>query len=145
MDTANGFTVVVVDDDEAQRGALSEALEREGFSVVSMSRAAEAEPLLNGERTRMLFIVDGQIPGERPDELCRRLAADRIPYLRITGDERSIAEDCRGRDVRGRAIGVVKKPLSLRMLILTVRLALGLGTATDRPVAVEPETASNGC
>jgi two-component system, response regulator RegA len=75
MSADNGFpTLLVVDDDEAFRLAIGEALERRGFSV---SFAAGMEPALNLSREKIFeyALVDVRMPGGSGIDLVRALRA----------------------------------------------------------------------
>lgn len=114
--------VVYIDDEQAALDAVSEALGRDGVSVLGIRRPEDADAYLDGRFPLPVgFIVDGQIPGSNPDAFCRRLAERGIPYLRITAKSSSIAPDCQGLGSDGKSRSPLAKPVSRGMLYSMVR------------------------
>ncbi len=80
-------TVLVVDDDTQMREAMSEAIKRFGYNVVSAQNAREALELVDGKEEYSLIITDMKMPGMDGLEFIKRVRAktSNIPILVITG------------------------------------------------------------
>ena len=113
--------ILVVDDEESYRDALSVALEREGFRV---GLAADGQEALDQyEETRpSLVLLDVMLPRISGVDVCRELRSrTRVPIIMVTA--RSAEIDA----VVGLEVGAddyVSKPFRLRELIARVRAAL---------------------
>jgi two-component system response regulator RegX3 len=113
--------ILVVDDEESYRDALSVALEREGFRVALAADGQEA--LDKFEETRPeLVLLDVMLPRISGVDVCRELRTrSRVPIIMVTA--RSAEIDA----VVGLEVGAddyVSKPFRLRELIARVRAAL---------------------
>jgi len=113
--------ILVVDDEESYRDALSVALEREGFRVALAADGQEA--LDQFEATRpSLVLLDVMLPRISGVDVCRELRSrSRVPIIMVTA--RSAEIDA----VVGLEVGAddyVSKPFRLRELIARVRAAL---------------------
>jgi two-component system, OmpR family, response regulator RegX3 len=113
--------ILVVDDEESYRDALSVALEREGFKVALAADGQEA--LDQFEETRPgLVLLDVMLPRISGVDVCRELRSrSRVPIIMVTA--RSAEIDA----VVGLEVGAddyVSKPFRLRELIARVRAAL---------------------
>jgi two-component system, OmpR family, response regulator RegX3 len=118
---AESPTILVVDDEESYRDALSVALEREGFKVALAADGQEA--LDQFEETRPgLVLLDVMLPRISGVDVCRELRSrSRVPIIMVTA--RSAEIDA----VVGLEVGAddyVSKPFRLRELIARVRAAL---------------------
>jgi CheY-like chemotaxis protein len=123
--------VLVVDDDEAPRGAYARILARHGFSV---GTAADAEAALAELRSRKYDAVlsDVTMPGLSGFDLVKRLRAegDDIPVVLMTGDPRLLS--LHGRAVEhgvAGATGVTRyltKPVESDTLVMALRAAIRL-------------------
>jgi two-component system response regulator RegX3 len=118
---AEGPLILVVDDEESYRDALSVALEREGFRVELAADGQEA--LDRFEATRpSLVLLDVMLPRISGVDVCREIrASSRVPIIMVTA--RSAEIDA----VVGLEVGAddyVSKPFRLRELIARVRAAL---------------------
>jgi two-component system response regulator RegX3 len=117
--------ILVVDDEESYRDALSVALEREGFRV---ALAADGQAALDQfEATRpSLVLLDVMLPRISGVDVCRELRSrSRVPIIMVTA--RSAEIDA----VVGLEVGAddyVSKPFRLRELIARVRAALRRGS-----------------
>ena len=116
--------VVIVDDDDLVRGALHGLMKEAGFSALAF---ASAEQFLNSgqqEHTACL-IADIRMPGMSGLELQSRLNENhyRIPIIFITaqGDEKM-----RMQALRAGAVEFLTKPLDDKLLLDSVRAALGI-------------------
>jgi two-component system response regulator RegX3 len=117
--------ILVVDDEESYRDALSVALEREGFRVALAADGQEA--LDQFEATRpSLVLLDVMLPRISGVDVCRELRSrSRVPIIMVTA--RSAEIDA----VVGLEVGAddyVSKPFRLRELIARVRASLRRGS-----------------
>jgi two-component system response regulator RegX3 len=121
--------ILVVDDEQSYRDALSVALQREGFLVDTAADGTEA--IARFEATRpALVLLDVMLPKLSGIDVCRELRArSRVPIIMVTAKTSEIDA------VVGLEVGAddyVTKPFRLRELIARVRAAL-------RRVPVGPE------
>ncbi len=111
-------TILVVDDEPTQREMLAEALEAEGFTIVT---AADGRTALQKFREARpdLVLLDLMLPELSGIEVCRIIRAESgVPILMLT------AKDSELDKVVGLELGAddyVTKPFSLRELIARVR------------------------
>ncbi|TWE27462.1 two-component system response regulator MprA [Prauserella muralis] len=114
--------VVVVDDDEALRGAVRRALRLEGYDVEVASDGADALTNLAGPRVD-LVVLDVLMPVLDGITVCRRLreSGDRTPILMLT------ARDAVSDRVAGLEAGAddyLTKPFALEELLARVKALL---------------------
>ena len=113
--------ILVVDDEESYRDALSVALEREGFRVALAADGQEALDQFDDTRPG-LVLLDVMLPRISGVDVCRELRTrSRVPIIMVTA--RSAEIDA----VVGLEVGAddyVSKPFRLRELIARVRAAL---------------------
>ena len=135
---ADPHLIMVVDDEQSYRDALSVALQREGFLVVTAADGAEA--LERFEVTKpSLILLDVMLPKVSGIDVCREIRTrSRVPIIMVTA--RSAEIDA----VVGLEVGAddyVSKPFRLRELIARVRAALrrvpGDEPEIDRPDVIE--------
>ena len=125
-------TVLVVEDEPAQREVLSYNLEAEGFEVVTAADGDEAL-LLVAEIVPDIIVLDWMLPGISGIEICRRLKTktetSAIPVLMLSARSEEVDR------VRGLETGAddyVVKPYSVMELMARVRNQL----RRVRPAAV---------
>ncbi len=125
-------TVLVVEDEPAQRDVLTYNLEAEGFEVVSAGDGEEAL-LLVAEIVPDIIVLDWMLPGISGIEICRRLKTKTetagIPVLMLSARSEEVDR------VRGLETGAddyVVKPYSVMELMARVRNQL----RRVRPAAV---------
>ncbi len=125
-------TVLVVEDEPAQRDVLTYNLEAEGFEVVSAGDGEEAL-LLVAEVAPDIIVLDWMLPGISGIEICRRLKTRTetagIPVLMLSARSEEVDR------VRGLETGAddyVVKPYSVMELMARVRNQL----RRVRPAAV---------
>jgi DNA-binding response OmpR family regulator len=111
-------TILVVDDEPTQRDMLAEALEAEGFTIVTAADGRAA--LLKFRESKPdLVLLDLMLPELSGIEVCRIIRAESgVPILMLT------AKDSELDKVVGLELGAddyVTKPFSLRELIARVR------------------------
>jgi two-component system, OmpR family, response regulator len=121
-DTADGATVLVVDDDEFIRDLTSSALRIAGFAATTSAGGLEVLATIDRQRPD-LVVLDVGLPGVDGFELCRRLRAsgDQTPVVFLTArdaDEDKISGFTKGGD------DYLTKPFSLEELVARVRAVL---------------------
>ena len=121
--------ILIVDDEQSYRDALSVALQREGFLVVTAADGAEAIDRFNMTKPA-LVLLDVMLPKISGIDVCREIRSkSKIPIIMVTARNSEIDA------VVGLEVGAddyVSKPFRLRELIARVRAAL-------RRVPVEDE------
>jgi CheY-like chemotaxis protein len=120
-------TILIVEDNEANRLLASAVLERDGFRVAMAGNAEEALDLLSAQ-TPDLILMDVQLPGVDGLSLTRTLKRDEkmagIPVVALTalamlGDrERTLDAGC---------AGYISKPINTRTFATEVRKYLPRG------------------
>ena len=117
-------TILVVEDEPAQRDVLTYNLEAEGFEVVSAEDGEEAL-LLVAETDPDIIVLDWMLPGISGIEICRRLKTRpetaTIPVLMLSARSEEVDR------VRGLETGAddyVVKPYSVMELMARVRSQL---------------------
>jgi len=123
-------TILVVDDEESYRDALSVALEREGFHVVTASDGPEAVERFDSSHPA-LVLLDVMLPRMSGVDVCREIRTrSQVPIIMVTARNAEIDA------VVGLEVGAddyVTKPFRLRELVARVRAAL---RRAPRPGAV---------
>jgi two-component system response regulator RegX3 len=114
-------TILVVDDEQSYRDALSVALEREGFRVETAADGPEA--IAKADATRpALILLDIMLPQMSGVDVCRELRTrSQVPIIMVTARNSEIDA------VVGLEVGAddyVTKPFRLRELVARVRAAL---------------------
>jgi CheY-like chemotaxis protein len=114
-------TILIIEDNEANRLLASAVLERDGFSVEMAGNSQEALEMLL-EQKPDLILMDVQLPGVDGLSLTRRLKQDErtaaIPVVALTalammGDkERTLEAGC---------AGYISKPINTRTFAAEVR------------------------
>jgi two-component system response regulator RegX3 len=130
--------ILVVDDEQSYRDALTVALQREGFLVDTAADGLEALSRFDAARPA-LVLLDVMLPKMSGIDVCRELRArSRVPIIMVT------ARDAEIDAVVGLEVGAddyIAKPFRLRELIARVRAALRRVATTDddgdRPDVVE--------
>jgi DNA-binding response OmpR family regulator len=111
-------TILVVEDEPTLRETLAEALEADGFRVVSAADGREALTRFRAERPD-LVLLDVMLPELSGIEVCRIIRAESgVPIVMLT------AKDSELDKVVGLELGAddyVTKPFSLRELIARIR------------------------
>jgi two-component system, OmpR family, response regulator RegX3 len=113
--------ILVVDDEQSYRDALSVALQREGFLVETAADGPEAIARFDANKPA-LVLLDVMLPKISGVDVCRDLRArSRVPIIMVTARNSEIDA------VVGLEVGAddyVTKPFRLRELIARVRAAL---------------------
>jgi two-component system response regulator RegX3 len=113
--------ILVVDDEQSYRDALSVALQREGFLVATAADGPEALSVFDATRPS-LVLLDVMLPKISGIDVCRQLRSkSKVPIIMVTARNSEIDA------VVGLEVGAddyVSKPFRLRELIARVRVAL---------------------
>ncbi len=113
--------VLVVEDDEPVQRLISRALERDGFSVVSVARASSAQEALAAEAFDLL-ILDLRLPdADGLDVLSQMRETRDVPTIIVSGRG---AEGDRVLGLTSGADDYVVKPFSPRELVARVQAVL---------------------
>ncbi len=128
-------TILVVDDEQSYRDALSVALQREGFTVETAADGTEALARFDAARPA-LILLDVMLPQMSGVDVCRELRTrSQVPIIMVTARNAEIDA------VVGLEVGAddyVTKPFRLRELVARVRAALRRAPSADGPApAVE--------
>jgi len=128
-------TILVVDDEQSYRDALSVALQREGFTVETAADGTEALARFDAARPA-LILLDVMLPQMSGVDVCRELRTrSQVPIIMVTARNAEIDA------VVGLEVGAddyVTKPFRLRELVARVRAALRRAPSADGPTpAVE--------
>jgi two-component system response regulator RegX3 len=113
--------ILVVDDEQSYRDALTVALEREGFAVETAADGVEALERFDAVQPS-LVLLDVMLPRVSGVDVCRQIRTrSRVPIIMVTARNAEIDA------VVGLEVGAddyVTKPFRLRELIARVRAAL---------------------
>jgi DNA-binding NarL/FixJ family response regulator len=129
--------ILVVDDDAACRGLISELLESIGYPTVAVKTGEEALALARVSRPA-LVILDVKLPGLSGYEVCRELKDEfgkRLMVALISGERREPLDH-----VAGLMIGAddyIAKPFAPDELIARVRRLLARAAAATPPLESE--------
>jgi len=133
--------ILVVDDEQSYRDALSVALQREGFLVETAADGPEAIARFDASRPA-LVLLDVMLPKISGVDVCRDLRArSRVPIIMVTARNSEIDA------VVGLEVGAddyVTKPFRLRELIARVRAALRRVPVSDDDEPDRPEVLDVG-
>lgn len=126
------YRILVVEDDQAIRNGLTDALTVSGYDVLPAKDGREALEMIHAEEYD-LALLDVVLPGANGFELLRRIREDRatIPVLMLT------AKGAEADKVKGLKLGAddyVVKPFSL--LEVLARIEAVLRRSPERPSAV---------
>ncbi len=113
--------ILVVDDEESYRDALSIALDREGFSVITAADGAEALTAFDRDHP-VLVLLDVMLPKMSGIDICREIRSrSSVPIIMVTAKNAEIDT------VVGLEVGAddyITKPFGLRELVARVRALL---------------------
>ncbi len=120
--------VLIVEDEESYREALSYMLAKEGFEVVTAPDGT-AGPALFERHGADIVLLDLMMPGLSGTEVCRRLRqVSTVPIIMVTARDDEIDK------VVGLELGAddyVTKPFSHRELLARIRAVLRRGADAD--------------
>ena len=117
--------VLVVEDDDDLRTALTYGLQSEGFAVTAVPSASEAYELLDGLRPDLVLLDWWLAEGDQGAAACRRLAERTgVPVVMHTG-----MSDVRDRAAayRAGAVAFLQKGMPLEELAARLRRVLEAG------------------
>ena len=110
--------VLVVDDNEALRDNLAEALELEGYAVAVASDAETALELLTKDPPPLVILLDFKLPGMNGGELLALIRADaRLAGIRVVMTTGSVGI----RSLTSAADAVLMKPFGVRDLLSALK------------------------
>ncbi len=119
--TVDPVLILVVDDEQSYRDALSVALQREGFAVETAADGVEAIEKFDAMQPA-LVLLDVMLPRISGVDVCREIRTrSQVPILMVTARNSEIDA------VVGLEIGAddyITKPFGLRELVARVRAAL---------------------
>ena len=127
--------ILVVDDEQSYRDALTVALQREGFIVETAADGAEAIAKFDAAKPA-LVLLDVMLPQMSGVDVCREIRMrSQVPIIMVTARNSEIDA------VVGLEVGAddyISKPFRLRELVARVRAALRRGPlAGDDEASVE--------
>ncbi len=133
--------ILVVDDEQSYRDALSVALQREGFLVVTAADGAEAIERFDATKPA-LVLLDVMLPKMSGIDVCREIRTrSRVPIIMVTARNSEIDA------VVGLEVGAddyVSKPFRLRELVARVRASLRRFPADDESFEDRPDSIEVG-
>jgi two-component system response regulator RegX3 len=133
--------ILVVDDEQSYRDALSVALQREGFLVDTAADGVEAIERFEASRPA-LILLDVMLPRISGIDVCRQIRAkSRVPIIMVTARTGEIDA------VVGLEVGAddyVAKPFRLRELVARVRAALRRNPPGDDDEEPRPDVLEVG-
>jgi two-component system response regulator RegX3 len=133
--------ILVVDDEQSYRDALSVALQREGFLVETAADGPEAIARFDSSKPA-LVLLDVMLPKISGVDVCRELRTrSRVPIIMVTARNSEIDA------VVGLEVGAddyVTKPFRLRELIARVRAALRRVPLSDDDEPSRPDVLDVG-
>jgi len=137
MQSQHQPTILIADDEPANREILSELLEREGYLTVQAEDGLEALQTLRARQID-LALLDVMMPGRTGFAVCHEAKSDPltrlIPIVLVTGLNRS--ED-RIKGIDGGADDFLSKPVDRAELLARVRSLLRLKMFTDELESAE--------
>ncbi|HEX4795170.1 MAG TPA: response regulator [Humisphaera sp.] len=117
-------TILHVDDNDANRYAVSRSLTKAGFDVTEATTGAQALEMV--DKNPDLVILDIRLPDINGFEVCRRIKTNpqtqRIPVLHLSASAASSADKAKGLD--GGAEGYLIRPVDPVELVATVNALL---------------------
>jgi DNA-binding response OmpR family regulator len=124
-----GKRILLVDDDRDLAQSLAEALELEGFEVITASDGVEGEAMIEKGRPD-LIVLDVMMPNKHGYEVAKDLEAggSSVPVIMLTG----VAEHLRGTNFSHAqaldcpADDFISKPVDVNVLLKSIKRLLGL-------------------
>jgi two-component system response regulator ResD len=125
-------TVLLIEDEEADRKIISTALGREGYTVIAVPTGEDGLEVL-AQQPPNLVLLDLILPGMDGLEVCRQIRAKSdLPVIMVTGRDEEVDK------VVGLELGAddyITKPYGVRELVARVRAMLRRSLMTERAVA----------
>lgn len=120
----NGWTILVVDDDEGLRTSMCRILRQDGFRAIPASQGVEAHWCLNDRSVDVDLIVTELLP-PRPDGYNLGISYDRVrPYLPVLFTSRTTREENVRRGLLHPKAAFLQAPFPPRELRRAVRTTL---------------------
>jgi len=130
-------TILIADDEAANREILSELLEMEGYRTVSAADGTQALEVLRSQHVD-LALLDVMMPGRTGFAVCHEAKSNRatrlIPVVLVTGLNRSVD---RIKGIESGADDFLSKPVDRGELMARVRSLLRLKHFTDELESAE--------
>lgn len=125
------LTLLNVDDDDANRYAVSRTLQKAGYKVLEAATGADALRMMDSRPD--LVLLDVRLPDMSGLEVCRRIKSDAImaptPVLHLSASYISSADKAQG--LEGGADGYLIKPVEPVELLATIHALLRLSRAEE--------------
>ena len=125
-------TVLLIEDQEADRRIIAAALEKEGYSVLIATCGEDGLELMAQQQPH-LVLLDLILPGIDGLEVCRQIRARHdLPIIMVTGRDEEVDK------VVGLELGAddyITKPYGLRELVARVRAMLRRSLITEKASA----------
>lgn len=140
-------TVLIVDDEAAQRDVLAYNLEAEGYRVVQAGDGEEAL-LIVAEEMPDLVVLDWMLPGVSGIEVCRRLksrpATKAVPIIMLSARAEEVdlvrGLETGADDYMGKPYSVVELMARVRSQLRRSRPSAMGATLEYQDIALDPET-----
>ena len=143
MADESAVTILVVDDDEAKRYAITKILRKAGFAIREAATGSEALRLVADLPD--LVILDVKLPDMSGFEVCRRIKADpataSIPVLHLSTTFVDLDDKVQG--LEGGADGYLTDVLEPLELIATVRSLLRARRAEEAAADLQSPVAGH--
>lgn len=124
------MNVLIVEDEVLLAMELESEVEAGGCKVVGFAAdSAEAIALMESARPDFAFVDIHLLDGPTGIEVGRRLAANGIPYVFVSGNLKRIPEDFAG------AIGAIEKPYTMNGIQNALQYIKALISGTEKPSA----------
>jgi two-component system response regulator RegX3 len=137
----DSIQVLVVEDEESYREALTSGLTREGFTVATAADGFEALRQFNDHRPDIV-LLDLLLPGMHGIEVCKRMRAIApVPIVMVSAVDTEL-DVVLGLELG--AAGYVTKPFRLRELVARIHAILRRMTPQAVPAADAAVAASDG-
>lgn len=114
-----GGRILVVDDDAALRGVLSDFLTAQGLDVCTAANARAMSKVLDASEEVEVLILDIMMPGESGLSICRRLSGRKGPAILLHSALAEVADRVVGLEMGADAY--LPKPCTPRELLAQVR------------------------
>jgi signal transduction histidine kinase/CheY-like chemotaxis protein len=128
---SQGFTVLVVEDEDPLRQAVVRMLQRAGFEVLEATNGTVATDILRGNRGQIdLILLDMTIPGASSQEVAA-VAAQVRPDLKVVLTSAYGEETARATTSATPTFSFIRKPFQLGVLVQTLQNVLRPGVTSE--------------
>jgi DNA-binding response OmpR family regulator len=129
MAQSSKVTILIVDDNDAGRYAVSRILKQAGFEVLDAASGEEA--LILVDKNPGLIVLDVRLPDIDGFEVCKRIRANpkisHIPILHLSATYRDVESQVKG--LEGGADSYLTHPVEPIVLIATIKALLRMRKA----------------